>query len=67
MEGIAVEAVELAGTDVLGIDEDDGPVAPVGVAEVPPEDVVVSLALLGSAMKCLRKGFLETTWSRRLR
>ena len=43
-------------------------VPPVVVDDVTlDDDVVVSLALLGSAMKCLRNGSLLLSWSRRLR
>jgi hypothetical protein len=51
-------------------DEDEEAVAPVSppvVVDVVLGDVVLSFALLGRAVKCLRKGFLLTSWSSRLR
>jgi hypothetical protein len=65
------DAVELPDTDPLDVADVERPL----VLDVPAvlddvtlgDDVVVSLALLGSVVKCLRNGSLLSSWSRRFR
>jgi hypothetical protein len=65
------DTVELPDTEPLDVADVERPL----VLDVPAvlddvalgDDVVVSLALLGNVVKCLRNGSLLLSWSRRFR
>jgi hypothetical protein len=64
------DTVELPDTEPLDVADVDRPLVldvPVLDAVTLGGDVVVSLALLGSVVKCLRNGSLLLSWSSRFR